>query len=85
MTPQDHIDKAADTIAAHDRAYEMAQGCPVYAPKHGTDEGEALRNATRSGRTSASCGNEWMRLFADMKQMGLVSLKHPHLFHGIGK
>jgi len=38
----------------------MAHGCPVYAPKQGTDEGEALFHATRSGATSAACGDRWM-------------------------
>ena len=41
-------------------AMNMAHGCPVYAPKQGTDEGEALFNATRSGATSAACGDRWM-------------------------
>ena len=41
-------------------AMNMAHGCPVYAPKQGTDEGAALFHATRSGATSAACGDRWM-------------------------
>ena len=75
MTP---ADKAL--IAAHDAAYDMARGCKVYAPKQGTDPGEALYHATKSGATSAARSDDWMRLFGEMKARGLVSANHPHLF-----
>ena len=67
-------------IAQHDAAYEAARGCKVYAPKHGTDEGEALSHATRSGATSAGRADDWMRLYAEMKARGLASSRFPHLF-----
>lgn len=70
----------ADLIAAHDAAYDIARGCKAYAPKQGVDAGEALYHATRSGATSAARSDDWMRLYAQMKQRGLVSMKHPHLF-----
>jgi hypothetical protein len=69
-----------DIVARHDAAYDRAQGCRVYAPKQGTDEGEALYHATKSGATSAACGDEWMRAYSDMTRRGLISERHPHLF-----
>ncbi len=72
-------------IEDHDAAYELAKGCPVYAPKHGTDEGVALYHATRSGGTSARASDEWGRLFDKMNAQGLVSEKYPHLFKGRGE
>ena len=69
-----------ELIDRHDVAYDMARGCKAYAPKHGTDEGEALYHATRSGATSAARSDDWMRLYAEMKSRGLVSVRHPHLF-----
>lgn len=73
MTDQDLIDH-------HDAAYDMARGCRTYAPRQGTDEGEALYNATKSGGTSAARSDDWMRLYTEMQQRGLVSVRHPHLF-----
>jgi hypothetical protein len=70
----------AELIAAHDAAYKRARGCPVYAPPQSVDAGIALRHATRSGTTSAACGDEWMRLHAQMMSRGLVSASNPHLF-----
>ena len=67
-------------IDAHDKAYDMARSCKAYAPKQGTDEGEALYHATRSGATSAARADDWMRLYGQMKARGLVSERHPHLF-----
>ena len=55
-------------------ARRMAHGCPVYAPKQGTDEGEALYRATRSGVTSASCGKRWMDLRSELKARGVEPL-----------
>ena len=69
-----------DLIAQHDAAYAKAQGCPVYAPKQGTDAGLALYHATRSGGTSAAASDDWMRIYAKMLASGLVSTKYPHLF-----
>ncbi len=66
-------------ISAHDTAYDVARGCPVYAPKHGTEEGLALYHATRSGGTSAARADDWMRLFEEMKARGLRSVRHTHL------
>ena len=73
---------------AHDAAYDLARGCPVYAPKHGTDDGVALYHATKSGATSAARADDWMRLYEEMKARGIVSERHPHLFiaqQGAGK
>lgn len=47
---------------AEREARALAGGCPIYAPKQGVDEGEALYHATRSGATSAACGERWMAL-----------------------
>ena len=66
-------------IEAHDAAYDAARGCKVYAPKHGTDDGEALYHATRSGATSAARSDDWGRLRDQMKARGLLSERHPHL------
>mgnify|MGYP003636564223 CR=1 FL=1 len=52
----------------------MAHGAPVYAPKQGTDEGEALQRATKSGATSAACGDRWMELRAQLKERGLTPI-----------
>ncbi len=70
-----------DLIEQHDNAYEKARGCPVYAPKHGTDEGVALFHATRSGTTSAAAADDWMRLYSEMKSRGLASAKFSFLFN----
>ena len=67
-------------IAAHDAAYAKARGCPVYSPPQSVDPSEALYHATRSGQRSASCGDEWMRLAAEMEKRGLKSTQYPHLF-----
>ena len=61
QTPRpDCLSVAKTTVDDEFAAMKMAHGCPVYAPKQGTDEGEALFHATRSGATSAACGDRWM-------------------------
>lgn len=69
----------SDLIQRHDRAYELARGCPIYAPGHPAPA-DATYHATRSGRTSAHCSNEWMMIYREMKTAGLKSDKYPHLF-----
>ena len=52
----------------------MAHECRVYAPKKGTDPGEAQYHATRSGATSAACGERWMTARAKLTAAGLEPL-----------
>jgi hypothetical protein len=80
IPPELRVMDAASLIAAHDAAYDKARGCPVYAPPHSVNRGEALYHATRAGLRSAACGDEWMRLYSELKMLGLRSLKHPQLF-----
>jgi hypothetical protein len=53
----------------------MAHGCNVYAPKQGTDPSEAMYNATRSGATSAACGERWMEARVKLHAAGLEPLE----------
>lgn len=55
-------------------ARKLAHGCPVYAPPQSVDPSIATYNATRSGATSAACGQRWMQARAALTDRGLTPL-----------
>ena len=63
-----------DLQSAELAARIAAHGCRVYAPKQGTDPSEATYNATRSGATSAACGERWMAARSELLSAGLEPL-----------